>query len=107
MGSLQSQAVLLAIGINWEGQRQILGVELANRGSQTSWRELLLLPSVDTHDPCRRAAADAGAQVCLSDVCQLVGPSRSSIYSRVGEGSFPAPVERSDHCVRRTGSDWL
>jgi transposase-like protein len=35
-GIIQSQAVLLAIGINWEGQRQILGVELANRESQTS-----------------------------------------------------------------------
>lgn len=41
-GVIQSQAVLIAIGINWEGQRQILGVELANRESQTSWREFLL-----------------------------------------------------------------
>ena len=41
-GIIQSQAVLLAIGINWEGQRQVLGVELANRESQTSWREFLL-----------------------------------------------------------------
>jgi transposase-like protein len=41
-GVIQSQAVLVAIGINWEGQRQILGVELANRESQTSWREFLL-----------------------------------------------------------------
>lgn len=35
-GIIQSQAVLLAIGINWEGRRQILGVELANRESQAS-----------------------------------------------------------------------
>ena len=41
-----------------------------------------------------------GALVRLSDVCKLVGLSRSSIYSRVGEGSFPAPVKLSDHCVR-------
>lgn len=41
-GVIQSQAVLIAIGINWEGQRQILGVELANRESHTSWREFLL-----------------------------------------------------------------
>ena len=41
-GIIQSQAVLLAIGINWEGQRQVLGVELANRESQSSWREFLL-----------------------------------------------------------------
>lgn len=41
-GVIQSQALLVAIGINWEGKRQILGVELANRESQTSWREFLL-----------------------------------------------------------------
>jgi transposase-like protein len=41
-GIIQSQAVLLAIGINWEGKRQVLGVELANRESQTSWREFLV-----------------------------------------------------------------
>jgi prophage regulatory protein len=41
-----------------------------------------------------------GALVRLTDVCKLVGLSRSSIYSRVGEGSFPAPVKLSDHCVR-------
>jgi putative transposase len=35
-GVIQSQAVLIAIGIIWEGQRQILSVELANRASQTS-----------------------------------------------------------------------
>ena len=41
-GVIQSQAVLIAIGINWEGQRQVLGVELANRESHSSWREFLL-----------------------------------------------------------------
>jgi len=41
-GVIQSQAVLIAIGINWEGKREVLGVELANRESQTSWREFLM-----------------------------------------------------------------
>jgi len=41
-GVIQSQAVLVALGINWEGHRQVLGVELANRESQSSWREFLL-----------------------------------------------------------------
>lgn len=41
-GVIQSQAVLVALGINWDGQRQVLGVELANRESQSSWREFLL-----------------------------------------------------------------
>lgn len=40
-GVIRSQAVLIAIGINWEGRRQILAVELANRESATSWKEFL------------------------------------------------------------------
>ena len=34
---VQSQAVFLAIGINGEGRRQLLGVELSNRESSSSW----------------------------------------------------------------------
>lgn len=33
--------MLIAIGINGEGQRQVLAVELANRESQSSWKEFL------------------------------------------------------------------
>ncbi|SDK65976.1 putative transposase [Mesorhizobium muleiense] len=35
---IASQAVLVAIGVDWEGRRQVLGVELANRESHSSWR---------------------------------------------------------------------
>lgn len=42
-GVIRSQAVLIAIGINWEGQRQVLAVELANRESATSWKEFLVM----------------------------------------------------------------
>jgi putative transposase len=38
---IQSQAVLIAVAIDWEGRRQILGVELANRESRASWRDFL------------------------------------------------------------------
>lgn len=41
-GIIQSQAVLIAIGINWDGRRQILAVELANRESGSSWKDFLL-----------------------------------------------------------------
>lgn len=41
-GVIRSQAVLMAIGINWEGRRSILSVELANRETQSSWREFLI-----------------------------------------------------------------
>jgi len=41
-GVIAHQAVLIAIGINWEGQRQVLAVEMANRESQSSWKDFLL-----------------------------------------------------------------
>src|SRR3979490_1260765 len=41
-GVIRSRAVLVALGVDWEGRRQVLGVELANRESATSWKEFLL-----------------------------------------------------------------
>jgi putative transposase len=41
-GVIRSQAVLIAIGINTDGYRQILGVDLAGRESQGSWKAFLL-----------------------------------------------------------------
>jgi transposase-like protein len=41
-GVITSQAALIAIGIDWDGRRQVLAVELANRESRSSWRDFLL-----------------------------------------------------------------
>ena len=41
-GSIRSRAVLVAIGIDREGRRQVLGVELAKRESASSWKDFLL-----------------------------------------------------------------
>src|SRR5512134_379463 len=41
-GVIARQAVLIAIGIDWDGRRQVLGIELANRESRSSWRDFLL-----------------------------------------------------------------
>jgi transposase-like protein len=40
-GVIVSQAVLIAIGIDAEGRRQVLGVAMANRESRSSWKEFL------------------------------------------------------------------
>jgi putative transposase len=40
-GAVRSQAVLIAIGINWEGRRNILAIEIASRESLSSWKDLL------------------------------------------------------------------
>jgi transposase-like protein len=41
-GVVRSRAVLVAIGVDAEGRRQVLGVELANRESASSWKDFLL-----------------------------------------------------------------
>src|SRR5205823_8033778 len=41
-GVIRSHAVMIAIGINWDGRRSILAVELTGRESTTSWRDFLL-----------------------------------------------------------------
>ena len=41
-GVVMSQAVLIAIGVDWDGRRQILAVEMANRESRSSWKDFLL-----------------------------------------------------------------
>lgn len=41
-GVIVGRAILIALGIDWEGRRQVLAVEYANRESQSSWREFLL-----------------------------------------------------------------
>ena len=68
-GVIRSRAVLVAIGIDWEGRRRILGVELAGRESASSWREFLLglkarglrgvrLAISDDHAGLKRAIAE-------------------------------------------------
>jgi putative transposase len=57
-GVIRSQAVLVAIGINWEGRRCVLAVELANRESQSSWKEFLA---------SLRERGLRGVQVVISD----------------------------------------
>jgi putative transposase len=57
-GAVRSQAVLIAIGIDWEGRRNVLAVELANRESASSWKEFLT---------ALRERGLHGVQVAISD----------------------------------------
>lgn len=41
-GIVTSQAVLIAVGIDWDGRRQILAVEMANRESRSAWKDFLV-----------------------------------------------------------------
>lgn len=41
-GVIGTRAVMIAIGINWDGRRSVLAVELARRESQTTWCDFIL-----------------------------------------------------------------
>jgi transposase-like protein len=41
-GVIVSRAILVALGIDWEGRRQVLAVEYANRESRSRWRDFLV-----------------------------------------------------------------
>src|SRR5437764_1146810 len=41
-GIVGSRAVLVAVGVDGDGRRQVLAVELANRESRSSWKDFLL-----------------------------------------------------------------
>lgn len=57
-GVIRSRAIQVALGIDWDGRRQVLAVEWAHRESASSWRELLLgLKERGLH----------GVQFCVSD----------------------------------------
>ena len=57
-GVIAHQAVLVAIGINREGKRQVLAVEMANRESQSSWKDFLL---------CLKERGLSGVEFVVSD----------------------------------------
>jgi putative transposase len=68
-GVIAPQAVMIAIGVDWEGRRNVLAVELASRESQSSWKGFCLglksrglngveLVISDDHAGLRKAAAE-------------------------------------------------
>jgi putative transposase len=88
---IQSQAVLVAIGINWEGQRQVLAVELANRESRSSWREFLV------------RLKERG----LSGVEFVVSDDHAGLKRAIGEGLPEASWQRCYVHFLRNALDYL
>jgi putative transposase len=98
---IQSQAVLIAIGIDWDGRRQMLAVELAHRESRSSWREFLVglkergLHGVefvvsDDHDGLKKAIAE-----CLS------GAAWQRCYVHFLRNAIDhLPRKRDDDCLQ-------
>ena len=81
-GVIASQAVLIAIGIDWDGRRQVLAVELANRESRSSWRDFLLgLKSRGLHGVEFVVADDhAGLRAALREVLSEAAYQRCYVH---------------------------
>ena len=99
-GVVMSQAVLIAIGIDWDGRRQILGVEMANRESSSSWKDFLLrLRARGLHGVEFVVADDhAGLRAAIREV--LAGAAYQRCYVHFLRNAL-------DHLPRKANDDCL
>jgi transposase-like protein len=99
-GVIRSRTVLVAIGIDWEGRRQILAVEIAGRESTTSWREMLLALKQRGLSGVRLAISDdhAGLKRTLAEVLPEAAWQRCYVHFL---------RNALDHLPRKTGDDCL
>ena len=99
-GVVMSQAVLIAIGIDWDGRRQILAVDMANRESRSSWKDFLL--------GLRRRGLNGVEFVVADDHAGL----RSAVREVLAEAAFQRCYvhflrNALDHLLRKADDDCL
>ncbi|GLR45808.1 transposase for insertion sequence element ISRM5 [Mesorhizobium amorphae] len=99
-GIVMSQAVLIAVGIAWDGRRQILAVEVANRESRSAWKDFLV---------SLKARGLKGVELVVSD-------DHAGLVAAIGEVIPEAAWQRCyvhflrnalDHLPRKHGDDCL
>ncbi|WJI67365.1 IS256 family transposase [Mesorhizobium sp. C399B] len=99
-GVVMSQAVLIAVGIDWDGRRQILAVEMVNRESRSAWRDFLV---------GLKARGLKGVELVVSD-------DPAGLVAAIGEVIPEAAWQRCyvhflrnalDHLPRKHGDDCL
>ena len=81
-GCAKSHAVLIAIGSDWDGRRQVLAVELANRESRSSWRDFLLALRARGLNGVEFVVADdhAGLRAALREVMAEAAYQRCYVH---------------------------
>lgn len=99
-GIVTSQAVLIAVGIDWDGRRQILAVEMANRESRSAWKDFLV---------ALKGRGLKGVELVVSD-------DHAGLVAAIGEVIPEAAWQRCyvhflrnalDHLPRKHGDDCL
>jgi putative transposase len=99
-GVVMSQAVLIAVGIDWDGRRQILAVEMANRESRSSWKDFLLALKARGLHGVEFVVADdhAGLRAAIREV--LTDAAYQRCYVHFLRNAL-------DHLPRKHGDDCL
>ncbi len=99
-GVVMSQAVLIAVGIDWDGRRQILSVEMAGRESRSAWEDFLVR---------LKGRGLKGVELVVSD-------DHAGLVAAIGEVIPEAAWQRCyvhflrnalDHLPRKHGDDCL
>ena len=100
-GIVTSQAVLIAVGIDWDGRRQILSVEMANRESRSSWKEFLLgLRARGLHGVERVVADDhAGLRAAIREVLAEAAFQRCYVHFLRNALDY-LPRKADDDCLQ-------
>ncbi len=100
-GVIRSMAVLVAIGINWEGQRQVLAVDVANRESQSSWRDFLLRLKNRGLNGVEFVVSDdhAGLKKAISEVLPEAGWQRCYVHFLRNALDY-LPRKADDDCLQ-------
>ena len=100
-GIVTSQAVLIAVGIDWDGRRQILSVEMANRESRSSWKEFLLgLRARGLHGVALVVADDhAGLRAAIREVLAEAAFQRCYVHFLRNALDY-LPRKADDDCLQ-------
>ena len=99
-GVIRSRAVQVAIGVDREGRRNVLGVELANRESVTSWKDFLV---------ALKARGLDGVEFVVSDDHEgLKRAIRETLPAAAWQRCYVHFLRNAlDHLPRRAGDDCL
>ena len=102
-GVIVSQAVLVAVGVDGDGRRQILAVELANRESRSSWRDFLAgaqgaraagveFVVSDNHEGLKRGDPRGLARGGVAALLRTLPQKRARLRAAQGRRRLPAGV---------------
>jgi len=100
-GVIGSQAVLMALGIDWDGRRQVLAVELANRESRSSWKDFLVALRERGLDGVEFVVSDdhAGLRKALSEILPQAAQQRCYVHF-LRNALDHMPRKRDDDCLQ-------